>query len=86
MSTLKEAVPVTDAAARNEVAPDEPAPIILKNWHWYIHGEHLAGDAYGHPRFPDGHPVITSRVAFIDEAIGIAKTRNTVYILRNKAM
>jgi hypothetical protein len=70
---------------RQEEAPQEPAPIILENWGWYMENAHLHGNAYGHPNFPDGSPVITSKVVFMDSALGIAKTRNTVYILRNKA-
>lgn len=66
-----------------EVISEKP-PIILKNWHWYCEG-HLRGNAYGHPNFPDGEMVITSPVQYINEAIGIARTRNTVYILRDKA-
>ena len=63
---------------------NEPPPIILKNWSWY-YGRHLVGNAYGHPNFPDGTLVCTSEVQEINEAIGIARTRNTLYILRDRA-
>lgn len=67
-----------------EVIPEQP-PIILRKWGWYIAGKRLCGDVFGHPNFPDGAWVVTSRVQFIDETVGIAKTLNTVYILRDKA-
>ena len=52
----------------------------LRNW--YLDGDRLYGNAYGHPRFPgimEGEPVRTSRV--LEMGDGWAKTLNTDYTL-----
>lgn len=52
---------------------------VLKEWH--IENNRAFGKVYGHPRFEDGTPVITSsivrREAKDDEVI--IETRNTIY-------
>lgn len=55
----------------------------LQPWAWYDE-ECLCGVVYGHPRIPDAHRIVTSPVVFIDEVVGIAKTMNTVYVLRDR--
>lgn len=49
---------------------------------WYIDGnDQLRGQIYGDPRFPDGSPIITSRVVEYDKATGRARTKNANYEL-----
>lgn len=72
--------------AVHDAEPQEKRPVILRNWQRYRHdARRLEGFAYGHPRFADGTPIITSLVQWIDEQIGMARTLNTVYILRDRA-
>jgi len=71
-------------AYKAEEKEQEAEPIILRHWGWCT-STRLCGEAYGHPRFADGTFVYTSTVQFIDERLGIAKTLNTTYILRDKA-
>lgn len=70
------------AQSTKDEVTSEPKPIILENWFRY--GTSLHGNVYGHPRFHDGDEVTTSEVVELLEDIGVAKTRNTVYVLRNK--
>lgn len=82
--TAHQAPTVIDRPRPEEIT-DEAKPIILRKWGWHSERTHLYGRAYGHPRFPDGEPVITTRVQWIDEQLGIARTRNTTYILQERA-
>lgn len=41
----------------------------------------LAGKVYGHPKFPDGGDIITSRVSYLNVKEHLARTNNTVYVL-----
>lgn len=75
---------VIDRPRPSEIT-DEAKPIILRKWSWYFERTSLHGHVYGHPRFADGEPIITTAVQWIDEQLGIAKTRNTTYILRERA-
>ena len=59
---------------------------LLKNWcvkNAWDGGVILCGEVYNDAkqRFPDGTPIVTSRVKRIDFVEGIADTKNTRYIL-----
>lgn len=60
---------------------DDKQTAILKEWH--IENNRAFGKVYGHPRFEDGTPVITSTIVrrSLTEAYGkvIIETRNTIY-------
>lgn len=45
--------------------------------------QYLHGVAYGHPRFPDGTHVYTSRITSIDWEKREVETRNSTYVLGN---
>jgi hypothetical protein len=51
----------------------------VRNCGWQI----LEGYVFGHPQIRDGSYVYTSELMFLDESIGIAATRDTVYVLRD---
>lgn len=51
----------------------------VKLENWIDHEVQLGGDVYGHPRFPDGTFVRTSRV--VERRDGEVETLNTVYEL-----
>lgn len=61
----------------------------LKNWAHYPSGggpfyrefPHLTGNVYDHPRLLDGEFVGTSRLRWVDFALKVAETNNTIYIL-----
>lgn len=61
----------------------------LRNWSlctaccWTGPGQHLHGDVFGHPSFQDGERITTTPIVDLREDIGIAVTKNTVYILRD---
>lgn len=61
-----------------------PKRVILRRWSW-LTPWNLTGRAYGHPKFPDGTCVVTSRVVWLSEAAGLAQTLNTLYVLGEKA-
>lgn len=67
---------------RKFVGPRTQGTPVLENW--TLFADHLNGNVYGHPRFEDGHPVITSMVMEINEEEGWAKTMNTDYKLGKK--
>jgi hypothetical protein len=66
-----------------EIEPPEPPPVILHNWILLMNGC-LWGDVENHPTLGNAKDVRTSKVQYMDEMLGIARTRNTTYILRNK--
>lgn len=50
--------------------------------HWYVNSnDELCGDVYGHPKFPDGAGVKTTRVVYWDNEKNQAVTKNTEYSL-----
>jgi hypothetical protein len=57
----------------------------LKNWILCDFGpsKHLIGEVYGHTAFQDGRKVCTSAVQWMDERLGLAKTLNTLYELKD---
>lgn len=71
------------APAKQQAPTPEKQRAKLDRWEY--DGVRLHGIVYDHPRLPDGKPVSTSRVTWIDLAMKIAETRNTVYILLRKA-
>jgi hypothetical protein len=52
----------------------------LENW-FVGCGDLLFGNVYGHPKWPDGTEVVTSRVVQWDKENNRAVTRNTQYVL-----
>lgn len=48
---------------------------------WCIKGDCAYGNVYGHPRFEDGTPVITSSIVRCEtkDDVVIIETRNTIY-------
>lgn len=59
-------------------------PLVkIKNWSLtYAYGQYvLTGNAYGHPNFPDGRYVVTSKVIDFNFKNKEAETLNTYYIL-----
>ncbi len=64
---------------------DKSRRVRLENWTTRYKGrvKHLKGNAYGHPRFPDGQMIRTSLVLFMDETV--AYTLNTRYLLAKRA-
>lgn len=55
----------------------------LENWYVYD-SDRVVGDVYGHPRFPDGHHIITSTIDKMSEAESVCETLNTIYTLGAK--
>lgn len=66
---------------------------VLHGWRLCAHttqclsvgGLHLHGRVFGHRELPDGEYIRTSQLVEFWPEIGIAETRNTVYILRGGA-
>jgi hypothetical protein len=55
---------------------------IVKLDEWAVYGVILIGDAYGHPKFPNGTKVQTSEIQKVYWVNGPRiKTRNTIYQL-----
>lgn len=72
------------------LVPPLPARPRIENWRVSsLGGTHprLQGVIYGHtdPACIDGTTVFTSELIDIDEAAGVARTRNTTYALGTKA-
>lgn len=76
----------TPVQGKQEALPPAKQSARLEKWSYYMgyHGPELSGLVYDHPRFADGDFIYTSRVIMINKEIGIAETRNTVYILVGK--
>ena len=53
--------------------------VRLSNWYYIADGQALAGQAYGHPRFPDGMFVHTSKI--VNRVESVVETLNTFYEL-----
>lgn len=56
---------------------------------WYIQGHggkwaSLVGEVFGHPKFADGHVIVTSPILKLDIPGRSAETMNTVYMLEGK--
>lgn len=51
----------------------------LRNWQFC--GLIAYGDVYGHPRFPPGHCVHTSKIIALNKRAGIIETLHTFYRL-----
>ena len=66
-------------------------PIIIL-YHWaYLCNVLMAKRVENHPRLgsftcADGDMITTSRVLWINREVGLAQTRNTLYVLRNFGM
>jgi len=63
--------------------------VILRNWYPHPFSkdpEHprLFGDVENHPRLGRAQNVTTTSCKYLNETIGIAVTKNTVYILQDK--
>jgi hypothetical protein len=73
-----------EVTAQAGMEPEQPSGPILKRWRRY--GPCLRGFIYNDPpkRFPDGTLITTSTVQWINEEAGLAQTRNTLYLLRDK--
>ena len=71
----------------HEATEELPPLVRLENWeHYHEFAKHkLRGDAYGHPNFPDGYKVITSRLQWISEGACLAQTQSRLYALGRKA-
>lgn len=54
--------------------------VRIENW-FVGEDDRLIGKVYGHPIFPDGTEVITSRVVTFDRETNKVLTRNTEYEL-----
>jgi hypothetical protein len=57
---------------------------IVKITNWSIARGHLFGDAYEHPRFPDGTFVQTSKI--VSQEGKTVETLNTIYELIGKEL
>lgn len=44
----------------------------------------LCGDVENHPRLGNATDIRTTRVRYLNETIGLAVTKNTIYILKDK--
>ena len=53
----------------------------LRNWRF--EGPVLIGNVYGHPRFPNGHKIHTSRIVNFNKRSGIVETLHTFYRLED---
>ena len=54
----------------------------IEDWQLRADGR-LHGKVFGSLTIPDGVPVVTSTVRFMDFLRGVAQTKNTLYILGN---
>lgn len=85
MNTIK--LRPAPAVALSPVDKTEKQKARLKNWKHVRDGDdwrpypHLTGNVYDHPRLHDGEYIGTSALLWVDFTIGIAETRNTIYIL-----
>ncbi len=52
----------------------------LENW-FVGHNDQIFGEVYDDPRFEDGTAIITTRVVTLDLESGVARTKNSNYIL-----
>lgn len=83
----------TQVIEREEVT-DEPLPPLprLENWRHTTRREAgqynddpcLAGNVYGHPHFPDGFAIWTSRLVWINLPSRLAQTQSRLYQLGKK--
>lgn len=64
--------------------PPEAPPTILYQWFLMPNGRIMAGRFEDHPCMGSGKNIVTSKIQYLDEVIGIARSKNTTYILRDK--
>ena len=63
---------------------EPPPPTILYGW-FMMPNERIAAARFeNHPRMGSGKNLITSKIMYLDEVIGIAKSKNTFYILKDQ--
>lgn len=58
---------------------------LLRNWRFIKEGDAImvVGTVYGHPRFPDGHRIHTSKVLRYNPKPDVVETLNTFYKLED---
>ncbi len=70
----------------NAILMSDPRAVILERWDTEVHDAHvyLTGYVYGHPETADGTHIISARVMWMLDDVGIAQTATRNYILRNR--
>jgi len=69
---------------RRAIEPPEPPPCILFGWIMRPDGRIYADRVENHPRIGTGERVLTSVIVYINETLGVAASKQTAYVLRDK--